>query len=92
MDAALRLADLREEGVIREIGVTNFDVARLQQIMDAGVPVVSNQVGPSYRLLEPSPGERGARPGGGEGADVYSRGEKRGGRESWESVLQGTGR
>jgi diketogulonate reductase-like aldo/keto reductase len=28
---------------IRHIGVTNFDVPRLMEMLDAGVPIVSNQ-------------------------------------------------
>eukprot|EP00884_Botryococcus_braunii_P017314 jgi/Botrbrau1/4266/Bobra.0390s0006.1 len=53
VDVALRLADLQTEGVIKEIGVTNFDVVRMQQMMDAGAPIVSNQV--QYSLLDRRP-------------------------------------
>ena len=35
------LAELREEGVIRNIGVTNFDCEALGTLLDAGVPIVS---------------------------------------------------
>ena len=43
--AAQRLAELQGAGLIRHVGVTNFDTPRLSEIVDAGVPVVSNQVG-----------------------------------------------
>ena len=56
VETALQLARLRGAGKIKHIGVTNFDVARLQEILDAGVPVVSNQV--QYSLLDHRP-ERG---------------------------------
>ena len=38
------LAELREEGVIRNLGVTNFDPASLGALLDAGIPVASSQV------------------------------------------------
>jgi len=41
--AAQRLADLQEAGKIRHIGVTNFDVPRLDDIVQSGVRIVSNQ-------------------------------------------------
>jgi len=44
VDVALMLTKLREEGLIKEIGVTNFDLKRLKELKEAGVPVVSNQV------------------------------------------------
>lgn len=34
-------------------GVTNFDVAHLRELVDAGVPVVSNQV--QYSLMDRRP-------------------------------------
>ncbi len=43
-DAALKLVDMQQRGKIANIGLTNFDVLRVQQMVDAGVPVVSNQV------------------------------------------------
>jgi len=45
VDAALKLVDMQQRGKVRHIGVTNFDVPRVQQLVDAGVPIVSNQVG-----------------------------------------------
>lgn len=43
-DVALYLTELKEEGLIGEIGVTNFDLKRLKELKNAGVPFVSNQV------------------------------------------------
>lgn len=44
VDAALALADLKAKGLIKQVGVTNMDTEALAKIVDAGVPVVSNQV------------------------------------------------
>ena len=44
MDVALYLTELKEEGYIQEIGATNFDLPRLQELVKAGVPIVSHQV------------------------------------------------
>ncbi|NNF12981.1 MAG: aldo/keto reductase [Gemmatimonadetes bacterium] len=49
-DAASWLAELRDEGKIRHVAVTNMDAARLARIRDTGVEVVSNQV--QYSLLD----------------------------------------
>ena len=43
--AAQRLAELQGAGRIRHIGVTNFDVPRLDEIVQSGVRIVSNQAG-----------------------------------------------
>jgi aryl-alcohol dehydrogenase-like predicted oxidoreductase len=53
VEAALQLARLREKGKIANIGVTNFDVPRLSEILDAGVPVVTLQA--QYSLLDARP-------------------------------------
>lgn len=42
--AAEWLAELGEEGVLRHVGVTNFGSHALCRLMDAGIPVVANQV------------------------------------------------
>lgn len=42
--AAEWLAELQQEGIIRRLGVTNFDRAALRTLLDAGIPVVSSQV------------------------------------------------
>ncbi len=53
VDAALNLAELQSKGKIKAIGVTNFDVARLKEMVDAGVPIVENQI--QYSLLDTRP-------------------------------------
>ncbi|MFB6218821.1 MAG: aldo/keto reductase [Halobacteriaceae archaeon] len=50
VDAARHLAALHDEGKIAHVGVTNFDVPHLRELVEAGVPVVSNQV--QYSLLD----------------------------------------
>ena len=50
LDALACLADLRKEGLIRQIGVTNFDAAHLRVAASSGIPIVSNQV--SFSLLD----------------------------------------
>lgn len=53
VDAALKLVDMQQKGKLRNIGLTNFDVPRVQQLVEAGVPVVSHQV--AYSLLDRRP-------------------------------------
>ncbi|HKJ86736.1 MAG TPA: aldo/keto reductase [Spirochaetia bacterium] len=50
IDAMLELAKLREEGLIANLGLTNFDTAHLRILLSLGVPIVSNQV--HYSLLD----------------------------------------
>ena len=50
LDALAELTRLREEGLIREIGVTNFDAGHLHLACAEGVPLVSNQV--SFSLID----------------------------------------
>lgn len=50
VEAAGELLRLRDKGKIANIGVTNFDVTHLQEVLDAGVPVVSIQA--QYSLLD----------------------------------------
>jgi aryl-alcohol dehydrogenase-like predicted oxidoreductase/enamine deaminase RidA (YjgF/YER057c/UK114 family) len=50
LDALHELAKLRDEGLIREIGVTNFDAAHLRVALSDGIPLVSNQV--SFSLVD----------------------------------------
>ncbi|MFI5015865.1 MAG: aldo/keto reductase [Hyphomicrobiales bacterium] len=50
LDAMKGLAELRREGVIRHIGVTNFDTAHLRLLVKHGIEIVSNQV--SFSLLD----------------------------------------
>lgn len=56
VEAAGWLDELRVEGKIRLLGATNFDVPRLREIVDAGVPVIAHQV--QYSVLDRRP-ERG---------------------------------
>ncbi len=44
LDALAWLADLRRAGKIRHIGTTNFDTARMREIVAAGVPVATHQL------------------------------------------------
>src|SRR5436190_7644898 len=53
LDALKHLADLRQEGRIRHLALTNFDTERLGIIVDAGIPIVSNQV--QYSLIDRRP-------------------------------------
>jgi aryl-alcohol dehydrogenase-like predicted oxidoreductase len=53
VDAAAWLDEQRRAGKIRHVGVTNFDQKRLQEIIDAGVPIVSHQV--QYSVLDRRP-------------------------------------
>jgi aryl-alcohol dehydrogenase-like predicted oxidoreductase/enamine deaminase RidA (YjgF/YER057c/UK114 family) len=50
LDELFWLQELREEGLIRHLGVTNFDTAHLNIILQTGIRVVSNQV--CYSLLD----------------------------------------
>ncbi|SDL10940.1 aldo/keto reductase [Aliiruegeria lutimaris] len=50
LDALHEMAVLREEGLIREIGVTNFDAAHLHLAMADGIPLRTNQV--SFSLVD----------------------------------------
>ena len=53
VEAADRLAKLQQAGKIAHIGVTNFDVPHLREILDAGIPVLSQQL--QYSLLDERP-------------------------------------
>ncbi len=53
VEAALELRRLKELGLIRNIGVTNYDSEHLRELLEAGVPIVSNQV--QYSLLDSRP-------------------------------------
>ena len=50
LDALHELARLRQEGLIAELGVTNFDAAHLNLALSDGVPILTNQV--SFSLLD----------------------------------------
>jgi aryl-alcohol dehydrogenase-like predicted oxidoreductase len=53
VEAAIALEKLRRAGKIAHLGVTNFDTARLREILDAGVPVIAHQL--QYSLLDQRP-------------------------------------
>lgn len=50
VEVATWLAELQAAGKIRLLGTTNFDTARLREIVDVGVPIVANQT--QYSLLD----------------------------------------
>lgn len=50
LDALFHLAELREQGLIGAIGLTNVDSAHLNLAIASGIPIVSNQV--SFSLLD----------------------------------------
>jgi len=53
LEALTFLAQLRDEGKIKHLALTNFDTAHLQIITDHGIRVVSNQV--QYSLIDLRP-------------------------------------
>ena len=53
MDALTYLDQLREEGKIRHLALTNFDTAHLNRITDSGIRIVSNQV--QYSIIDRRP-------------------------------------
>jgi aryl-alcohol dehydrogenase-like predicted oxidoreductase len=53
LDALRHLADLRDEGQIRHLALTNFDTERLGVIAENGIRIVSNQV--QYSLVDQRP-------------------------------------
>ncbi|GLT51320.1 hypothetical protein SLA2020_247390 [Shorea laevis] len=53
LDALKHLTDLKEEGKIKTLALTNFDTERLQIILENGIPVVSNQVQHSIVDMRP---------------------------------------
>ena len=55
VEAAAWLNDMRREGKIRHLGLTNFDQRHLREIIAAGLPVVSHQV--QYSVLDRRPAE-----------------------------------
>lgn len=53
IDALQHLSDLRDEGKLRHVALTNFDTARMDLIQQAGIRVVSNQV--QYSIIDRRP-------------------------------------
>jgi aryl-alcohol dehydrogenase-like predicted oxidoreductase/enamine deaminase RidA (YjgF/YER057c/UK114 family) len=50
LDALFFLQELKEEGLIHSLGVTNFDTAHLRIAKSSGIDIVTNQV--SYSLID----------------------------------------
>jgi diketogulonate reductase-like aldo/keto reductase/enamine deaminase RidA (YjgF/YER057c/UK114 family) len=50
VDCLFWLQELKQEGLIGHLGLTNFDTAHLQIVVNSGIEVVSNQV--CYSLLD----------------------------------------
>ncbi len=50
LDCLFWLQELKQEGMIRHLGLTNFDTAHLQIVVNSGIEVISNQV--CYSLLD----------------------------------------
>lgn len=53
IDALKHLSDLRDEGKIRHVGLTNFDTERMEVMRDSGLKIVSNQV--QYSMIDRRP-------------------------------------
>jgi aryl-alcohol dehydrogenase-like predicted oxidoreductase len=53
MDALKYLSELRDEGIIKHIGITNFDTERMQIMIDSNLQIVSNQV--QYSIIDRRP-------------------------------------
>lgn len=50
VETAVHLSELQAAGKIRHIGITNFNTAAIQKMLDAGVSIVSNQT--QYSVLD----------------------------------------
>jgi aryl-alcohol dehydrogenase-like predicted oxidoreductase/enamine deaminase RidA (YjgF/YER057c/UK114 family) len=50
LDCLFWLQELKEQGLIRHLGLTNFDTAHLRIVLNSGIDVVSNQV--CFSLLD----------------------------------------
>jgi len=53
MDALKYLFDLKDEGLIKQVGLTNFDTERMQIMKDKGLQIVSNQI--QYSIIDRRP-------------------------------------
>ncbi len=53
LDRLFWLDELRQEGLVKHLGLTNFDTAHLRVVLASGIPVVSNQV--CFSLLDRRP-------------------------------------
>jgi aryl-alcohol dehydrogenase-like predicted oxidoreductase/enamine deaminase RidA (YjgF/YER057c/UK114 family) len=57
LETLFHLQDLKTEGLIRHLGLTNVDTAHLRVVVASGIEVVSNQV--SFSLLDQRAAEQG---------------------------------
>ncbi|XP_034552161.1 uncharacterized oxidoreductase At1g06690, chloroplastic-like [Notolabrus celidotus] len=53
LDALGHLSDMQQQGLIRELSLTNFDTQRLEEITNRGIRISSNQV--QYSLIDQRP-------------------------------------
>ena len=53
LDALSNLVRMRDDGRVRHLGLTNFDTATLERIVDGGFGIVSNQI--QYSLVDLRP-------------------------------------
>lgn len=53
VETAVHLAELQKAGKIRHIGTTNFDGKRIGEMLEAGVPILANQV--QYSIFDHRP-------------------------------------
>ncbi len=53
MDALKYISDLQDRGIIKHMGLTNFDTERMQIMMDSGIQIISNQV--QYSIIDRRP-------------------------------------
>lgn len=53
LDRLFWLEELRQEGLVRHLGLTNFDTAHLRIVVASGISVVSNQI--CFSLLDQRP-------------------------------------
>ena len=53
MDALNYLSNLREKGLIKHLGLTNFDTKRIQYMIDSNLKIISNQV--QYSIIDRRP-------------------------------------
>jgi aryl-alcohol dehydrogenase-like predicted oxidoreductase len=53
MDALKYLSELRDKGIIKHLGLTNFDTERTEIMVDSDIQIVSNQV--QYSIIDRRP-------------------------------------
>lgn len=56
LDAMIFLSELRDRGKVRNVGLTNFDTAHMQDMADEGIRIASNQV--QYSIIDQRPAVR----------------------------------